>query len=261
MAKDDCAGADRPAVGGRRGDPVAARFDIGDFGRGIDPRAALDRGVEEAAGQATRIEGEVVEGEQRRRALDAEAVGERPSVEELRLDAGLAAGLRLGRDSRGVEQVAGKIKVVGPTRIGGDAQRAGPCGQRMERQMRPAPGAFGLHPPDLLRQVDQRRVDLVFDQRRARRRRPHHRTALVDDDDAVAVGQRLGNQRSGNAGADDQHIPLHVADQRAVRDGRHRPALPIGPPGAQVTVFGCHEKSPFEGRQRPKGHFDPSDSC
>ena len=105
------------------------------------------------------------------------------------------------------------------------------------REPRATPHALGFFTPNDRRQLRQRLVELVLDQRRRRRCRASHGSASVDDYNAEpGVRHHLGNQGTGYSRADDQCITDNVARQRRLCDPRARPRLPDRLTGTKIEL-------------------------
>ena len=167
--------------------PLRCRLDIGHVDRRVELGAAGDRGVEVARGQPARVEREIVIGEERRRrARCRSAPSGRAASETASRGRRARRASASSREPVRVEHVAGQVEVValaaGRQRMPRSRVRAASAwSARYDR--RHARSAFVA--ADLAGEQRQRRVDLVFDQRRACRRRAAHRPAPVDDDDAM----------------------------------------------------------------------------
>ena len=54
------------------------------------------------------------------------------------------------------------------------------------------------------------------------------------------LGQRIGDHRAGDAGADDQHIGLEIAAEACMANFSRVAAFPDRASGAQISCFGDH---------------------
>lgn len=162
-------------------------LDICDLDRCREARAVRDRGPEEAGGEAARVGCEAAVGDERGRAIDADAPTKFRAVEKARLKARGASGLCLAGERIGIEEVASKIEAVPRHLPGVDAEGTRAVEKAAGGKEGAAPGADGVASSDPVGEECEGGVDLVLDERGARRRRAEGRAAPVDDEDAVAV--------------------------------------------------------------------------
>jgi hypothetical protein len=225
---------------------------------GVDRRAVADGGAEITRRHAARIGRKVAKAEQRRRPREAEAVAQRAPAEILRLEASSPSRFALARQRPRAEGVAGEQEIVALLKIAGDAQLARSRRDGVDGEPGAAPGANGVVAPDLPRQRGERRVDLVFDERRRGRRRAEQRVAAAIGDDHLVVGGRkaLGQEGAGDARSDDEHVGRDIAVERLVWQLPHAPGEPDRPPGSEIALLGDHALVPG-GINAWSSAFDP----
>ena len=234
-------GADAPAV--RRSvamTRVLRGIDIDDLGRCEDARALRHCGAQHRERRLARIDRQIAVADESSLAPEAEALAQRLAREIAARQPCSAPGVVLLCKAVGIEHVAREIETVAARGVR-HAEFGNTSHNRIHRQSRAAPRADRVALADLARELDQRRVDLVLHQRRAGGGRALGRSAPVHHHDLDAGhGQRIGDHRAGDAGADHQHVGLDVARQGTVRDGGGAVSFPDRAAGPQILWFRNH---------------------